>query len=168
MRARLVACSALIVAAALAGCGGSGGSHGAPPPAESEPVAQAVTVAETETAAEPVPEPVPETETVAETETEAQPRPIAVAPGAERDVEGLACLGRRDAACVLRLFGEGRAETPRQLAMVIQAQRMAAEHASGGPNSADACSTMASLLQRFPDSPEAMRYRTFHQANCPH
>jgi hypothetical protein len=152
----------VLVSLGLGGCSECGAPRGAPPP--------------TDRPAAPAPSPAPSAEApaaaAATPPAQGEPAPpsqegagaapgIAIVPGAERDVEGLACLGRRDYACVLRLFGEGRAETPRQLDMVIHAERGSGARDQG-------CGTMRVLLERFPDSPEARRYRTLHRASCPH
>ncbi|GAB4216557.1 MAG: hypothetical protein OHK0013_43210 [Sandaracinaceae bacterium] len=142
----------------ITGCFECGAPRGAPPPNDPSSA--------TALASPPAPTPAPTTATAAPAEPPAAPAGegaprVAITPGAERDVEGFACLGRRDYACVIRLFSDGRAETARQLAMLIQAER-----ASGAPD--QGCGTMTVLLARYPDSPEARRFRMFHQAHCPH
>ncbi|GAB4110188.1 MAG: hypothetical protein OHK0013_46020 [Sandaracinaceae bacterium] len=73
--------------------------------------------------------------------------------------EARVCLANGDNACVIRLLGNGRARTARQLAMLAQAQRSL----TGVPSS---CGTVTQLLDRFPASPEANRWRPVHVAQC--
>ncbi|MBN8609204.1 MAG: FHA domain-containing protein [Deltaproteobacteria bacterium] len=75
------------------------------------------------------------------------------------DDEARICLGNGDNACVIRLLGNGRARTARQLALLAQAQRAL----TGVPSS---CPTISRLIDQFPSSPEAARYRPVHVAQC--
>jgi pSer/pThr/pTyr-binding forkhead associated (FHA) protein len=75
------------------------------------------------------------------------------------DEEARICLANGDNACVIRLLGNGRARTARQLALLAQAQRSL----TGVPSS---CGTISQLIERFPASPEANRYRPVHVTQC--
>ncbi len=79
----------------------------------------------------------------------------------EQSFEAYACMGRRDYACVERLLGDGHAQNAREVGVLIRAQR------SSG-NTEGACASMASLFERFPDSPETARHRAIHLQTCPH
>lgn len=70
------------------------------------------------------------------------------------------CLVNGDYACVIRLLGGGRARGARALSLLAQAQRQ-----STGPSSS--CATVSELLERFPESVEADRWRQFHRSTCP-
>ncbi len=89
------------------------------------------------------------------------PGPAAAPPsgGASPEDEARVCLANGDNACVIRVLGAGRARTPRQLAMLAQAQRTLT-----GPPSA--CPTVHRLLELHPSSPEASRYRQFDLTTC--
>lgn len=98
------------------------------------------------------------------TSARSQERPAATqavtveAPANPED-EARICLGNGDNACVIRVLGNGRARSARALAMLAQAQRAL----TGVPSS---CNTISQLLERFPGSPEANRYRPVHVAQC--
>lgn len=90
------------------------------------------------------------------------PPPPATSGGGEAvsvDEEARICLANGDNACVIRLLGNGRARTARQLALLAQAQRSL----TGVPSS---CGTISTLIERFPGSPEANRYRPVHVTQC--
>lgn len=70
------------------------------------------------------------------------------------------CLINSDNACVIRELGGGRARTARQLAMLASAQQAL----SGSP--APACPTIERLLQLYPASREADRFRQIHVLHC--
>jgi Tfp pilus assembly protein PilF len=77
-------------------------------------------------------------------------------------LDGYACLGRSDYACVERLFGEGRATDARELGILVRAQRAAGDDTA-------ACASMQALVDRFPQSPEAARTRVLRAQRCtPH
>jgi hypothetical protein len=88
-------------------------------------------------------------------------RTFRVRPEQERSFEAYACLGRRDYACIERLLGDGRAQTPGEMSILIRAQR--AQH-----EDSVACASMQSLFERFPESTETARYRAIHFQICPH
>ncbi len=75
------------------------------------------------------------------------------------DDEARLCLTNGDNVCVIRLLANGRAQTANQLAMLAAAQRML----TGTPST---CPTLTELLERFPASQEAQRYRPLHVAQC--
>jgi hypothetical protein len=87
-------------------------------------------------------------------------RSFRVRPEQERSFEAYACLGRRDYACIERLLGDGRAQTPGEMSILIRAQR--AQH-----EDSLACASMQSLFERFPESTETARYRVIHYQTCP-
>lgn len=104
------------------------------------------------------------------------PRPVGVVPrppetlvagpsggsepaGGSVDEEVSVCLGSSDFACVIRLLGNGRARTARQLNSLMEAQRRL-----NGVRSA--CGTIAEIIQRFPASREATRARQVGAAQC--
>ncbi|MFO0708596.1 MAG: FHA domain-containing protein [Sandaracinus sp.] len=84
---------------------------------------------------------------------------VAAGSGQSPEDEARICLGNGDNACVIRLLGNGRARTARQLALLAQAQRAL----TGVPSS---CPTISRLIELFPSSPEAARYRAVHVAQC--
>ncbi len=75
------------------------------------------------------------------------------------DEEARICLGNGDNACVIRLLGNGRARTAQQLVLLVQAQRTL----TGVPSS---CPTISRLIELYPSSREAARYRPVHAAQC--
>ena len=87
-------------------------------------------------------------------------RSFRVRPEQERSFEAYACLGRRDYACIERLLGDGGAQTPGEMSILIRAQRAQHEDSS-------ACASMQSLFDRFPESTETARYRAIHYQTCP-
>lgn len=70
------------------------------------------------------------------------------------------CLGSGEYQCVIEIFGGGRARSAAQLALLAEAQR----RSPGGVR--NACGTISTLLDRFPSSGEANRYRQIHLTQC--
>jgi hypothetical protein len=128
------------------------GTHPAAPPTGTDPTGTEPT--------EPAQAGTEPTEPEAPIDPEHPEREFRVRPEQERSFEAYACLGRRDYACIERLLGDGRAQTPGEMSILIRAQR--AQH-----EDSLACASMQSLFDRFPESTETARYRAIHYQSCP-
>ena len=84
--------------------------------------------------------------------------PLPVQP-ADPERAAAECMANGDNLCVLRILGGGRARTARALGFLGQAQREVSGDAS-------ACPTIRELLERFPRSAQAGRWRRFHTLSC--
>ncbi|MDW8247320.1 MAG: hypothetical protein RMJ84_12175, partial [Sandaracinaceae bacterium] len=81
--------------------------------------------------------------------------------GSSVSEEANVCMANQDYSCVLRLLGNGRARTPKDLAMVIEAQYRLVRKFTR-----EVCAMIATLLERFPSSHEAGKYRQIHATQC--
>ena len=126
--------------------------------------------------ATPLPAPTPEPATPAPALEEPEPSSVAAPPSrrrpvvrdetnnetpedsTDRELRARICLGDGDFSCVISLL-EGRTRSARQLGMLIHARRVR-------DGVRQACAEMTDLLDRFPASSEAQRYRTLHLSQC--